>query len=185
MTDPQPLSRREALIAAGGTVLLDTAAAGAPPGPEEQGRPMTDVPRSIPTPTGHLMVLRQGDDVFARLEALMRSAAIPSASIVGFGFVAEARFGFFDFNKGDYDPRSFRELEITGLTGTLAWQDGAPSIHAHASGGDRDFRVVGGHVLALTVGRGSFEITVTVHPVRLERTMEPALGANVLQLPGA
>jgi uncharacterized protein len=146
---------------------------------------MDQAPRSIATPTGHLMVLRQGDDVLAQLEDLMRAHDFASASIAGFGFVAKARFGFFDFDKGDYDPRDFEELEITGLTGTLAWKDGEPSIHAHAAGGDRDFRVVEGHVLALEVGRGSFEITVTVHPTRLERRMEPALGANVLQLPSS
>lgn len=143
---------------------------------------MTEAKRHIPTPTGYLMVLRQGDDVYAMLEALMREADIPSASISGFGFVARARFGFFDFERGDYDPQDFEQLEITGLTGTLAWKEGRPSIHAHATGGDRTFRTVGGHVLALTVGRGSFEITVTVHPDRLERRLDPAIGANVLRL---
>jgi hypothetical protein len=37
-------------------------------------------------------------------------------------------------------------------------------------------------VLDLIVGRGSFEITIIEHPHRLERAMEPALGAKVLQL---
>jgi hypothetical protein len=42
---------------------------------------MSEPKRYIPTPTGFLMVLRQSDDVFARLEALMRDEAIPSAVI--------------------------------------------------------------------------------------------------------
>lgn len=138
--------------------------------------------RFVQTPTGFLIVLRQGDDVIGSLEALMREATVPSASITGFGFVAEARFGYFDFDKGDYDPGDFRDLEITALAGTLAWKDGKPSIHAHASGSDRTFRLVGGHVLKLVVGRGSFEITAVVHPERLERRLEPSIGANVLQL---
>jgi len=143
---------------------------------------MTDAKRHIPTPTGFLMVLRQGEDVLARLEALMREEAIPSASIAGFGFAKHARFGFFDFERGDFVPGDFSELEITGLMGTLAWKDGSPSVHAHAAGGDRRFGIVGGHVLALVVGRGSFEITVTVHDRRLERARDAALGADVLQL---
>jgi uncharacterized protein len=138
--------------------------------------------RYIATPTGFLMVLRQHDDVLARLRELMHEEEVPSASIAGFGFVATATFGFFDFDRGDYDPRTFTDLEITGLTGTLAWKDGQPAIHAHASGGDRAFRVVGGHVLALVVGRGSFEVTVTVHPHRLDRRRDPDIGADVLQL---
>jgi len=98
---------------------------------------MSEHVRHLATPTGFLMVLRQGEDVLARLEELMLAEDIPSASITGFGFVGLARFGFFNFERGDYDPREFENVEITGLTGTLAWKDGAPSIHTHASGGDR------------------------------------------------
>jgi len=143
---------------------------------------MTEHVRHIPTPTGFLMVLRQGDDVLARLEGLMQTEAIGSASLSGFGFVAKARFGFFDFERGNYDPREFDALEITAFTGTLAWKEGKPAIHAHASGGDRDFAMYGGHVLGLVVGRGSFEITITSHARLLERAVDPAIGANVLQL---
>ena len=143
---------------------------------------MTEIKRYIAVPTGFVMVFRQGDDVFACIEAIMRQEQIPSASIAGFGFVAEARFGFFNFERGDYDAQTFRDLEITGLVGTLAWKEGKPAIHAHATGGDREFRMAGGHVLGLVVGRGSFELSAVVHPQRLQRRLEPDIGANVLQL---
>lgn len=128
------------------------------------------------------MVVVEGDDVLSCLEALAQAEGIPSSSISGFGFVAIARFGFFDHERGDYDPGEFRDLEITGLTGTLAWRDGVPSVHAHASGDGRDFRSVGGHVLGLVVGRGSFKITVIVHPDRLLRRIDAHVGGNVLRL---
>jgi uncharacterized protein len=143
---------------------------------------MTQPRRHIAVADGFLMVLRQGDDVFASLEALMRDERIASASIRGFGFARTARFGFFDFARGDYDPREFNDLEITGLTGTLAWKDGKPAVHAHATGAGRDFTAVGGHVLGLVVGRGSFEMTVSVYDQRLERRFEDDIGATVLQL---
>ena len=143
---------------------------------------MSEHVRHVAIQSGFLMVLRQGDDVFARLEELMLAEGIPSASITGFGFVSHVRFGYFDFERGDYDPRDFADLEITGLTGALAWMEGRPSIHAHATGADGEFTVVGGHALSMVVGRGSFEITIVVHPLRLERIREPSIGANVLQL---
>jgi uncharacterized protein len=143
---------------------------------------MTQPRRYIAVAGGFLMVLRQGDDVFASLEVLMRDEQIASASIRGFGFVRTARFGYFDFARGDYDPREFTDLEITGLTGTLAWRDAKPAIHAHATGAGRDFTAFGGHVLGLVVGRGSFEMTVNVYDQRLERRFEKDIGANVLQL---
>lgn len=143
---------------------------------------MSERVRHLIVPTGFLMVLRQGDDVLGRIPELMHAEVVPSASLSGFGFAGRARFGFFDFDRGDYVPRDFEDLEITGLTGTWAWMDGEPSIHAHASAADRSFDVVGGHVLGLVVGRGSFEITITVHPCRLQRAPEPSIGAKVLQL---
>ncbi|MDB5527400.1 MAG: DNA-binding protein [Devosia sp.] len=143
---------------------------------------MPEHKRYIATPTGFLMVLRQGDDVFVRLESLMRDEAIPSATIAGFGFVHKATFGFFDFDKKQYRPKTMEDLELTNLTGTLAWKGGMPAIHAHGVAGDDSFRTFGGHLLALEVGRGSVEISVTVHPTRLERIVDPTIGANVLQL---
>ncbi len=143
---------------------------------------MAEPTRHIPVPSGYLMVLRQGDDVFAHLQDLMRDADIPSASIRGFGFAGKIRFGFFDFERRDYDPRDFTDLEVTGLTGSLAWKDGEPAVHAHANAAGPDFLTVGGHLLGMTVGRGSFEVAITVHDRRLERRMEDDIGANVLQL---
>jgi predicted DNA-binding protein with PD1-like motif len=143
---------------------------------------MTDHKRYIPTPTGFLMVLRQGDDVFARLAALMEQESIPSAVISGFGFARMATFGFFDFQKKEYRPKTMETLELTNITGTLAWKEGKPAIHAHGVAGDESFRTFGGHLLALEVGRGSLEICVTVIPARLERAVDQDIGANVLRL---
>ena len=143
---------------------------------------MTDHKRYIPTPNGYLMVLRQGDDVFARLEALMRDEKIPAATIAGFGFLRTATLGYFDFETKEYRPKTFNDLELTNLTGTLAWKEGKPAIHAHGVAGDESFRTFGGHVLSLEVGRGSLEISVVVIPTRLERAVDAEIGANVLQL---
>jgi predicted DNA-binding protein with PD1-like motif len=139
-------------------------------------------PKAIPTPAGWLMVLTEGDDLFAELAALAHHRNIPSASLTGFGFAGSVTFGFFDFDKRDYTPSRYENREMTGINGTLAWKDGKPSVHAHGVGGGSDFAVVGGHLLALTVGRGSLEVTITVHDSRLERRVDEAIGANILRL---
>lgn len=134
------------------------------------------------TATGFLMVLTEGDDLFAELSALAVAENLPSASLTGFGFAGSVTFGFYDFAKRDYDPGTFADREMTGIVGTLAWKEGKPSLHAHGVGGGKDFSVVGGHLLALTVGKGSLEITLTVHQQRLERKEEASIGANILRL---
>nr|WP_314543999.1 PPC domain-containing DNA-binding protein [uncultured Massilia sp.] len=139
-------------------------------------------PTYLRTHTGYLMVLTEGDDLFAELERLATAEQLTSASLTAFGFAGSVTFGFYDFGKKDYDPATFENREMAGITGTLAWKDGKPSLHAHGVGGGKDFSVVGGHLLALTVGKGSLEVTLTVHPQRLERKEDPKIGANVLQL---
>jgi uncharacterized protein len=138
--------------------------------------------KTLPTPTGWLMVLTEGDDLFAELEALAHHRNIPSASLTGFGFAGEVTFGFFDFDRREYTPSRHEDREMTGINGTLAWKDGKPSVHAHGVGCGSDFSVVGGHLLALKVGRGSLEVSITVHDTQLDRREDPRIGANILRL---
>lgn len=39
-----------------------------------------------------------------------------------------AEDGFCDFSKKAFDPRTFRDVELASMTGTIAWQNGKPSI---------------------------------------------------------
>jgi predicted DNA-binding protein with PD1-like motif len=138
-------------------------------------------PKYIKVPSGYLMVLREGDDVFAELEKLAEMEKVPSASLSGFGFV-NAKFGFFNFNTKQYDPKEFTKVELTSLTGSIAWKDGKPSLHCHGTVAGSDFKVYGGHLLGAQVSTGSVEITITVFDKQLQRLTEDPPGANVLQL---
>ncbi len=120
--------------------------------------------------------------MIASIEKLAAAEKIPSASLTGIGFLSDVTFGFYDFAKKEFQPETFHDVEMAGMTGSIAWKDGKPSIHAHATVAGRDFKAVGGHVLAAKVGTGSVEITVTAHDKRLERKVDPDIGANVLQL---
>ncbi|MBO9647845.1 MAG: DNA-binding protein [Variovorax sp.] len=143
-----------------------------------------DATRFMPTNSGYLMVLRQGDDVFAHLIDLTRSRNIPSASLVGLGF-GHATFGFWDAQQRRFNPRRFDNVEIGSLVGSLAWKDGEPLPHLHAVACDSSFAAHGGHLLALEVGTGSMELTITVHGQQLQRRTDAETGANVLELCGA
>ena len=137
--------------------------------------------RYIKVPSGYLMVLRQGDDVFSALEKLALAEQIPSAQLSGLGFL-HTRFGFFDAKKKVFKEKELKDLEMGSFTGSIAWQDGKPSLHIHGIGADSKFRAYGGHLLGATVSTGSLEILVTVFQGRLQRKKEESIGANVLQL---
>lgn len=137
--------------------------------------------RYIKDSLGYLMVLRQGDNLFNELEKFATRENIPSANFTGMGFV-NIQFGFFDFAKKEYKPKDIQNVELASMHGTIAWQKGKVSIHAHGVVGDKDFKAYAGHILAATVSTGSLEILITVHEKKLERMMDEQLGANVLQL---
>lgn len=132
-------------------------------------------------PNGYLMVLRQGDDIIKQLEHFASQENIPSANFSGMGFV-NITFGFFDQQTKTYTPKDFKDLELASMLGTIAYNDGKPSIHAHGVAGDKSFQTFGGHILQASVSTGSVEILITVHDKKFVRQKDEALGADVLQL---
>lgn len=139
------------------------------------------IEKYIKVPAGYLMVLHQGDDVLAQIEEMAVKEKIPSANFTGMGFV-NAKFGFFNFETKQYEPKEFKDVELASMTGSIAWQNDSVSLHTHGIVTDKNFNAFGGHILAATVGTGSVEILITVHDRKLERVMEQPLGANVLSL---
>jgi predicted DNA-binding protein with PD1-like motif len=137
--------------------------------------------RYIKVPTGYLMVLRQGDHVFAEIEKMATAENIPGATFTGMGFV-NAKFGFFNFKTKKYAPKEFKDMELASMTGSVAWQDGKASLHIHGVVTGKDFKAYGGHLLDATVSTGSLEIMVNLLDKPLKRIKEEPLGANVLQL---
>ena len=140
-----------------------------------------EVKRYIKVPAGYLMVLRQGDDILKELETFAEKEKIPAANFTGMGFV-NMKFGFFNFETKEYDPKEFEAVELASMQGTIAWQKGKVSIHAHGVVTDKNFNAFGGHILSGTVGTGSVEIMITVHNDKLERKFEDGIGANVLNI---
>lgn len=135
--------------------------------------------RYIKVPEGYLMVLLQGDNILKEIEAFAKAENIPSANFTGMGFV-NMTFGFFDFKKRKFDPKEFKDMELASMNGTIAWQKGKVSVHAHGIVTDKNFNAFGGHILDGTVGTGSVEIMILVHDQTLERKHEDYIGANVL-----
>jgi uncharacterized protein len=145
-------------------------------------RPADPQQRYVHSSDGYLMVLREGDDAFEHLQKLAVDEEIRGATFSGFGF-GHAIFGYFDAQKKDYDRREIRDVELASLRGSIAWQDGNPSLHAHAVAADRTFAAQGGHLLGFEVGKGSLELEIVTRHPPLGRQRDEDLGANVLTLP--
>jgi uncharacterized protein len=131
------------------------------------------------TSLGYTLVLRQGDDALVELKGFAQKQNLRGASFTGLGF-GHATFGYFNRDTKAYEPKEFRDVELASLTGSIAWQDGAPSIHAHAVATDRSFAAHGGHLLRFEVGTGSLELHIADAKTPFKRLRDEALGANIL-----
>lgn len=136
----------------------------------------------VKTPTGYLLVLKPGDDVSAHLSELAEREKIPGGSVSGIGFLEEVKFAFFDVQTKQYIPKTYNDVELTNLTGSLAWKDGKPSLHIHATVAGRDYQAYGGHILESRVGRGTLELYVTVFEKPLDRIFDTEINANTLKI---
>ena len=113
--------------------------------------------RYTKVPAGYLMVLREGDTIFGEIEKMAQKENIPSANFTVMGFVTMT-FGFYDFEKKEYDPKEFKNMELASMQGSIAREKGKISIHAHGTVTGKDFKAYGGHILSGMVSTGSVEI---------------------------
>lgn len=137
--------------------------------------------RYVKVPTGYLMVLKQGDNLFQELEKFAETEAIHSANFTGMGFV-NITFGFFDFKTKKYNPKDFKSVELASMHGTIAWKQNDISIHAHGVIGDKNFQAFAGHILGAVVSTGSVEIMILPHDKHFQREKDESIGADVLQI---
>ncbi len=87
------------------------------------------------------------------VECITKAAAdLPGGLITGLGALTEVELGFYHLHKKEYDRKTFlKEYELISLLGNIAQKDGKPFVHVHASLGDEDFSVFGGHLFEARV----------------------------------
>jgi len=129
-----------------------------------------------------LVKLERGEEVLQALTELCVEHDIGCASLVGIGAVKEAELGYYDLDTMTYLTRAFPEIrELVSLVGNVALVDGKPFIHAHASLGDRDLSLVGGHLVRATVAV-TVEAFVNPNSSPVERALDAEVKLKLLEL---
>jgi uncharacterized protein len=129
-----------------------------------------------------MLKLDAGEPLPETLAAWAARERIEAAAVVaGIGLVRDTEIGY--LKDGKYEPKLFAEpLELLGLSGSIAYEDGTPSVHLHLIGGRPDHTAVGGHLLKATIGLLA-EIRVDAFPGRrFRRPLEPSRGVRILRL---
>ena len=129
-----------------------------------------------------MLRLDDGQDLFDTLTAFAAREDVRAGTIVfGIGMFRRATFGYWDGSQ--YRPHEITvPHEVVALHGTIARQEGAPSLHLHAAAAGPDHHLVGGHLLRATVGMLQ-EVFVETFPGRaFGRPMVESFGLKMLDL---
>lgn len=127
--------------------------------------------------------LEKGEKLIDSLTKLVETENIPTCWINIIGGASSVTLKFYDLEEQKYKTQDITEdLEITGIQGNLAWQDGKPVFHLHGTLSKRDLSVIGGHVEDLTVA-GTCEVFLHKwYAENLTRSKDDEVGLNLLDL---
>ncbi len=97
--------------------------------------------------------LERGDELVSSLQDVARENNITAGIIAGIGAVENPTLGYFNIETQAYQQREFGgDFELLTLQGNLSVnQEGEPVVHLHASIGDADYKVYGGHLFQATI----------------------------------
>lgn len=129
----------------------------------------------------------RGELVAEGLLKFVREQKIKGGWIVGLGGLSWATLGFYDLSSQQYSWTKLEEpLELTNLTGNIAWsagQQSEPALHLHATVSDASLHASGGHLQeAETAGTVEVFIHRWLSDDGLHRSRDEDVGLNLLDL---
>lgn len=128
--------------------------------------------------------LERGESVAKTVLEFVQGKDIKGAWVVGLGGLAWAELGFYNLEAQEYSWQKLDEsLELTNLTGNVAWEDGQPVLHAHVTVSDAGFHAYGGHLKEAEVA-GTVELFIHVwnDEKGFARQKDGRTGLNLLSL---
>ncbi len=124
-----------------------------------------------------------GEKAIATLLDFCRSEAIGYAAMSGLGAVSSVDLAYFNGETRNYETHPIAEqLEVIGLTGNITMKDGAPFAHVHATFGDKNLNLRGGHIMEMVV-KPNLEIWLTRGTEEIVRLPDEGSGLYLMSLP--
>ena len=119
-----------------------------------------------------LLRFEKGEEVIDGLRRFVRLAGIPGGVLSGIGAVDEMTVAFWDTVEKKYRDYLHRGLiEITSLTGNVAWMGVEPIVHVHVNAHHETEGGFGGHLVSARVS-ATLEVSLDAYPRRVDRRPE-------------
>lgn len=117
-----------------------------------------------------------GDELISSLKWLCRKESITSALVSGIGACRKAEIAHYDTSKKAYNNKKVEgALEIIALSGNITIKEGEPMPHLHIALGNKDFSVIGGHVVSIEVNP-TCEMTLLPLEIMINRGFDQKSG---------
>jgi hypothetical protein len=122
-----------------------------------------------------------GERIYENLERVCQEYKVRTGVILsGIGQVKNIKLGYFK-EKGDYSPQKFSEAhELLSLSGNIV-NDNKIKFHLHSVLGDKDKKVIGGHLIEAEVSITA-EIVILKSDINVKRQKEKETGLEGLVL---
>jgi predicted DNA-binding protein with PD1-like motif len=131
---------------------------------------------------GYLVRLVKGEEVIKTLTSFIGEQNILGGFVFGLGAFKDLTLGYYDSAKKEYIKKLIKDdLEFGNLTGSIAYVEGKPFVHAHVSAAGSDMKAFCGHLFSATIS-GTGEFLVIPSESKLERKADPETGLTLLDL---
>ena len=124
----------------------------------------------------------KGEEIITKVMEICEIENVKLANINALGAVDEIEIGLFDTKEKKYYSQKFSgDFEIVSLTGSITTKDGKLYNHIHIAVGDREYKVIGGH-LSKAVVSATCELFMHIVDGVVERNFNDEVGLNLLKL---
>ncbi|KPK74355.1 MAG: hypothetical protein AMJ89_06610 [candidate division Zixibacteria bacterium SM23_73] len=134
------------------------------------------------TQNGYLVRLVKGEEVIKSLSSFVEEQKILGGFVFGLGAFRDLTLGYYDSAKKEYVKKFIGDdLEFSNLTGSIAYVEGKPFVHAHVSAAGSDMKAFCGHLFSATIS-GTGEFIIIPSESKVERKPDPETGLTLLDL---
>lgn len=131
---------------------------------------------------GQLMVIvDKGMKLVETLTEVAKTRKLQGGRISGVGAIEQVQLGYYELHDKVYLRKTFDQgdYELLTLAGNITVRNGEPFVHLHATIGDQNFQVFGGHLFEAVVA-----ITAEIHILPFgalpERKAVPEIGLDLI-----
>lgn len=123
----------------------------------------------------------RGEEVLECLKLICHNEKVKLGSFNGLGAADDITLGLFNTQEKKYYSKTFKgDYEITSLIGNVSTMNEEIYLHVHATIGDKNLTVFGGHLNRAVIS-GTCEIVMQAVEGKVDRLFDEEVGLNLFR----